>query len=344
MNLIIKQIGNKQIWENFLLNCKEKTFLDSWNWGEFNKIMGYKIWRWGIYENNELLGICFFYKIKAKRGTFLFLPHCPVIKKSVGHKKQEILNFLLKELKKLGKQEKASFIRIAPVWNRTDENKSIFKQLGFRQALIHIHPELTWQLDTTPSEEELLMRMRKTTRYLIRQALKNPEIQIIKSKNPNDVSIFNELYKKTVKRHDFAPFPLNYLQNEFKVFSLDNEIVIFLGKYRDKVVCSAMIIYWQGIGFYHQGASIPLKAPVSYLLQWEAIKHAKARGCQIYNFWGIAEQGLKNKKHPWRGLTLFKKGFGGQVKEYVKTQDFVLSYKYWFNFLIEAIRRKKRGF
>lgn len=342
----IREIKDKQIWENFLLKCSEKTFLNSWNWGDFQKAMGNKIWRLGVYDNEQLIGLAPIIKIIAKRGIFLFAPHSPAIasaKAGAPEIKKKILATLLEELKELAKQEKISFIRVAPIWERTQENRGIFQKLDFQKAPIHMHPELTWQLDIRPSEEQLLMKMRKTTRYLIRQGLKNEEIEIIKSKNFNDVEIFNKLYQKTVKRHHFAPFSLHYLQNEFKTFSADNQILIFLGKYREEIICSAMIIFWQNIGFYHQGASVSSKIPVSYLMQWEAIREAKERGCKIYNFWGIAEQGLKNKRHPWWGLTLFKKGFGGQRKEYVKTQDFIISQKYWFNFIIETIRRKKRG-
>jgi len=87
------------------------------------------------------------------------------------------------------------------------------------------------------------------------------------------------------------------------------------------------------------------KIPVSYLLQWEAIKEGKKRGCKTYNFWGIApESELEAKKdHPWKGLSLFKKGFGGYKKEYVKTQDFPLSWKYWPIYLFEEIRKRKRN-
>jgi len=45
----IKEINNKEIWENFLSAIKKKTFLNSWNWGEFQKKEGNKIWRLGIY-------------------------------------------------------------------------------------------------------------------------------------------------------------------------------------------------------------------------------------------------------------------------------------------------------
>ena len=356
MKIDFCQIEKKEIWENFLLGIEEKTFLNSWDWGEFQKVMGNKIWRFGIFENNNLISIALIIKIQAKRGTFLFLPHGPSLLQSnkifnfqfahCSHTaifKKKILKTLLEELKKIAEKENCSFIRIAPLWKKSEENIRIFRDLGFREAPIHIHPELTWQLDITIPENQLLKNMRKTTRYLIRQAQKNKNIEILKSKNPKDIEIFNKLYQETVFRHHFIPFSLEYLRNEFSALSPDNQISIFIGKYKKEVQSSAMIIFWQDIAFYHQGASslkYP-KIPVSYLLQWQAIKEAKKRGCKLYNFWGITES--KSKKHPWFGLTLFKKGFGGYKKEYIKTEDFILSSKYWLNYIVERMRKIKRN-
>jgi lipid II:glycine glycyltransferase (peptidoglycan interpeptide bridge formation enzyme) len=77
-------------------------------------------------------------------------------------------------------------------------------------------------------------------------------------------------------------------------------------------------------------------------LQWEAIKEAERRGCKVYDFWGFTDPEMF-PKHPWAGPTLFKMGFGGYKKKYVKTQDFILSKKYWLNYIIESIRKKKRN-
>jgi len=41
-------------------------------------------------------------------------------------------------------------------------------------------------------------------------------------------------------------------------------------------------------------------------------------------------------------LSLFKKGFGGREKEYVATQDFPLSARYWLIFIFEKLRKLKR--
>jgi lipid II:glycine glycyltransferase (peptidoglycan interpeptide bridge formation enzyme) len=309
--------------------------------------MGNKIWRLGIFENSgDPISVALVVKIQAKRGTFLFVPHAPSValtKEGGPTLKYEILNTLLEKLKKIAKEEKASFIRISPIWERNEENIKVFKNLGLRDAPIHMHAELTWELDITPPEEELLIQMRKTTRYLIRQVQKDKEIEIIKTQNLKDFGEFNNLYQETVDRHHFAPFSFNYLKNEFLSFEPDNQISIFHGKYKNEIVSSAIIIFWQGIGFYHHGASslkYP-KIPASYLLLWEVIREAKNRGCQKFNFWGIAPEGQKN--HPWTGLTLFKMGFGGHKKEFVKTQDLPLSKKYWLTFIFEKLRKTKRG-
>lgn len=75
----IKEINNKEVWEGFSGQCEEKTFLNSWNWGEFQKREGNKIWRLGIYDNEQLVAIILIIKIRARRGTFLFIPHGPNI-------------------------------------------------------------------------------------------------------------------------------------------------------------------------------------------------------------------------------------------------------------------------
>ena len=351
--MYIQEINNKNIWENTLKKKKQKTFLDSWNWGEFNKSIGNSTQRLAVLDNNKIELLTLIIKIRARRGNFLFIPHGPVIvdDKLDLLQKKILLKTLLSKIKDIAQKEHFSFIRIAPILPYNIDNEKLFSDLGFRRAPLHIHPEVTWVLDIQPDEETLLRNMRKTTRYLIRKA-KKEEVKIEQSTNIDDVQIFDKLYSKTVQRHHFVPFSLNYLKNEFKSFIGDNQIIIFLAKYKEEILASAMIIFWQDIAFYHQGASSNKhpKIPAAYLLQWEAIKEAKRRGCRQYNFWGIVPQikkieDLKKpsiRKHPWWGLSLFKIGFGGKREEYVKTQDLPLSWKYWATSTFEKIRKYKR--
>jgi len=351
MEFEIKLIDEKEIWENFLERFEEKTFLQSWEWGEFNKKMGEKIWRIGIYDKfSNIVGIALVIKVLAKRGNFLLLPHGPMI---IGSLKFKVLKVLFEKLKDLAKEEKVHFIRICPIFERTEENIKVFKDFGFREAPIHLHPEVTWRVDINKSDDEILSQMRKTTRYLIKRG-KKLGVQI-KKISPRDLNLFYGLYLETAKRHHFIPFSFDYIKNEVEVFG-DNALILG-GFFRGKLLASGIFIFWQKISFYHHGASSKefSNIPASYLLQWEAILEAKRRGCQRHDLWGVAEvkkiQSLQkerfeieNKNHPWAGLTLFKMGFGGGPKFYLKTQDYPTSPFYVFNLLIERMRKKKRGF
>jgi peptidoglycan pentaglycine glycine transferase (the first glycine) len=344
----IKEIQNKKIWEDFLKEVEEKTFLQSWNWGEFQKAMGNKIWRLGIYGKEELLALVLVAKIESKRGKFLLLQHGPLFLEALAGNasiKYEILKILLDELKKIGEEERASFIRIAPLFERNEENEKIFKNLGFKKAPIHANAyEATWKLDILLPEEEILQNMRKTTRYLIRQAIRNGDIAIEKSERKENLGFYQNINKEVAKRQKFVPFSDEYIKNEFEAFSKDGQVLLFFGKYKEEVAAAALVVFWSGIGFYHQAASLSKYAEFSipYLLQWEAIKEAKKRGCNFYDFWGYIDP-EKQPKHPWAGPTLFKMGFGGYKKEYVKTHDFILSNKYWINWAVEKFRKIKRG-
>jgi len=282
--------------------------------------------------------------MSAKRGSFLLVPHGPIVMKHETGNMKQVLERLLEKLKELAKTEKADFIRISPIWERLLENDKLFKDLGFRLRPLHTHPESSWKLNISKREDELFDSMRKTTKYLIRQAQKNKDLEIFESHNIEDIEIFNKMHLEVVKYQKFVPFSLEYFKKEFLAFSQDSQIALFLAKYQGKVIGASYGIFWSNRAFYHHAALLPeyKKIPASYLLQWEAIKEAKKRGCAIYDFWGYSDP-VKYPKHPYSGPTLFKMGFGGYKEEYVKTQDFVISKKYWLNYIIETMRRLKRG-
>ncbi len=340
----IKQITDKSQWENFVALNKESTFLQSWNWGEFNKNTGEKIWRLGIFDGEELKVVALVIKVNAKRGSFLFVPHGPAIKVSnIQYPISNIMQILFRYLKTLGKEEKIDFIRISPLLENTPENLEIFRSYGFRNAPIHMmHPETTWLLDTTKTEYEILKGMRKTHRNLIRRAEKEG-VKIIRSTNEKYLKAFYEIHMETVERHKFVPFSYDYIKSEIDAFKSDDQISIFSAEYKGEIVSSAIIVFYGSQAFYHHGASSLKydKIPSSYLVLWEAIRETKKRGKEIFNFYGIVEN---KPKHPWTGLSKFKQGFGGYKKELLHCQDFPLSIKYMITYFIERIRKIKRGY
>ncbi|MBI3442367.1 MAG: peptidoglycan bridge formation glycyltransferase FemA/FemB family protein [Candidatus Sungbacteria bacterium] len=336
--LRVTEITDKHTWEQFVLSQQNKNFLHSWNWGEFNRDMGNKIFRFGVSdENGDLAAVFLVVKIVARRGSFLFVPQGPV----THDFNSEILEAVAGHLKQLAGTEKCGFIRVSPIVTNHPDNALLFQEAGFRKAPIHMHAELMWMLDIAQTEEKILKDMRKTTRYSIKKA-EREGVKIIKSWRPDDVAVFRGLYQGTARRHHFTAFSDEYLQKEFEAFRADDQLLIFLAEYRETIIAGAMIVFYGGSAFYHHGAtsSAHPEIPASYLLQWEAIQEAKARGCALYNFWGIVDKEKTN--HPWAGLTLFKKGFGGFAQEYLPAQDLPLTSRYWLSFLVEKIRRARR--
>ena len=120
MTFKIENIHDKSVWEAFAGQYAPRSFLDSWQWGEFQKQIGNKIWRLGILADNKLAGTALVSKIIAKRGTFLLIQHGPCLAEAP----KEMFAILLAELKKIGQEEKASFIRINPLWERNQKNEN----------------------------------------------------------------------------------------------------------------------------------------------------------------------------------------------------------------------------
>lgn len=336
-NIVIKNIENKIIWENFLLDQKDPPFLQSWNTANQYEAMGESSLKLGIFDNNNLVGICLIIKTRAKRGDYLYAPYGPVFQTW----KKEYFVALKNYLQQWGRENGFDFIRLSPFVEKDGPEAQIFKDCGFKTSPIHMLAEVLWILDLSPDEETLMMNMRKTTRNLIRRAIKDG-VEITTSTEEIAVKDFIRLHDETHKRHHFVPYPDTLFYEQVKKFKDDDQVLVLRGKHGNELIASSIVMYYGNHGSYHHGASIRSKVPVAYLLQWEAIREAKSRGCKVYNFWGIEQ--TEDKKHPFYGITLFKKGFGGEIKYLLPAQDLKISSKYYLTFIIESIRRIRRGF
>lgn len=327
-------IENKEIWEKFLLSHGPKTFLQSWNWGESNKMIGKKIFRIGFFKNSELVGLSLAIEEKAKRGPHLVIPGGPIL----DWEDKRLVKFMIRTINELAKKERVWFVRIRPDVSDSDNARELFSKLGFIPAPMHLNAENTWVLDITPGEEELLSQMRKTTRYLIRKSLKE-ELSLEETINPNASLILTKLQSETVERHGFVGFSRKLFEAQLKTFGKDDQAELFVCRYQNKALAAAIIIFYGDSAYYHHSGSTSKhpEIPSSYFLQWQVIKEAKKRGCKYYNFWGIAP--TDDPKHRFAGVTLFKKGFGGQRIDWLHAQDYPTSPFYWLTYLFETFRR-----
>lgn len=340
MKIKINEIKDKSIWDNFLDSHSPNTFLQTWEWGEAQASLHNKIFRLGIFSDDQLVGLAFVYKIVARRGSFLFCPHGPILNCEI----EKVFNDFIVYIKNIASKEKVDFIRMSPLIPNSEKNKQIFFENNFREAPVHMmHPELAWILDISLSEEELFKAMKKRHRNSVSRA-KREGVEIIQTQEVEDIDKFYGIYKRTADRQNFVPFSKEYVKKEFKIFLQNNKASLFFAYYNNEIIATAIIIFSHDSGFYHHGASIRKYSniPASEFLQWSAILECKKRGLSKYNFWGIAPENAKN--HPWFGLTKFKKGFGGYSEEYLHVKDLPLSKKYWLNYIIETVRKIKKGY
>lgn len=336
----IKEITNEELWNNWLLKLKPNTFLQSWEWGQVNQAEGQKVRYCGFFKNNQQVGAAQLLTVQAKRGRFLFCPHGPLFVPEISV--EEYLPILFRYCQQKARADQAVAVRIAPLLVTNEVHKKIFQKHGFRPAPLHMHTELTWMLDLEPSQEKLLSGMRKTTRHAIKKA-QNSGVTVSIETNTAVLDRFWPLYEDTGQRHQFIPFSRSLLKSQFTHFNKHNRIYIAFARYKNQDISAGIFIHFGNTVFYHHGASRNnLNVPAAQLLQWKSIQEAKRRGALHYNFWGIAPQ--NNLQHPFAGITVFKKGFGGYPIDYLHAQDQPLSLKYWKLWAIEQWRKYKRGF
>lgn len=336
--ITVKEIEDKIIWEKFILTHSEANFLQSFNWGEFHQNLGKTIRRVGFFQEKKIVGVMLCIVEKAKRATYLTIPGGPLI----GWDNKDQVKAFKETIEKIAHEEKCSFVRVRPQILANEENSKLFEKLGFKSAPMHLHAELTHQLDLNKSEEQLLSDMRKTTRYEIKQALKSG-IKITTSKDIKDIEGFYKLQRETAKRQHFVEFDKRFLREQFSVFAKDNQVELLTACLGKQKLAQAFIISYGEEADYHYGASTldGRKYPGAYLIQWEAIKEAKKRGIKRYNLWGVAPEGETN--HRFWGVSVFKRGFGGEDVEYVHAHDLIIDPgRYRINWLIEQLRKKNR--
>ncbi len=338
--LSIKPCTDRALWTAFLDEQAPPTFLQSWEWKETNEASNHNVIHLGIFEDEHLVGTALTIFIKARRGSFLLIPHGPILAPHISQ--TNAWDLLTQEWKRQAQIHKAIFIRVCSPLPATQPNIILLQERGFRHAPIHQHPELAWILDIRPTEEELLKNMRKTTRQSIRKA-EEAGVTVRFITDSSGLHDFWKVYQTTVARQHFTAFSRRYLETECEAFFKQGRLLIATASLQNQIISAAIITLAHGSAFYHHGASdqspFP-KVPAAHLLQWRVIQELKHRGCHFYNFWGVVPESAT--EHPWHGLSLFKRGFGGFEEAYLHAQDLPLSPRYWLTWIIETIRRKRR--
>lgn len=337
MTFQIRRIEDKEQWERFLAERAEANFLQSWNWSLFHQKLGKKTFPIGLFEQDIQVGAALAVKEEAKRGKYLTVAGGPLL----DWNNRQQLHAMFSALKNLAKEEHCQFVRIRPQEVDSLSLRQTVHELGLVESPMHLTADLTLQLDLTKSEEELLAEMRKNTRYEVRRVEKLG-VEVTESENPAEIQRFYEQQLAVAKRHNFVPFGYQFLHDQFQTFVVDHQARLFHSFFEGKLLATAFILFYHNEAVYHYGVSTEdnERLPGSYACQWAAIKWAKAHGGLRYNFWGIAPQ--DQPQHRFAGVSVFKRGFGGQEVQYLPAHDLPISASYQLVRGFELLRKKMR--
>lgn len=329
-------IESKDEWEHRVASFAEANFLQSWNWGEFQKSLGKQVVRICITDDT-VVGLAQLIIEPAKRGTYAALAGGPLLD---WHNEGFVTAFF-KNITAEAKKYNCTFLRFRPQETVTNITSQLIQTIGAKLAPMHLTADLTLQLDITKTDEELLMQMRKNTRYEVKKSEKIG----IRTEVTEDIARIDEFYShqlEVAKRHGFVPFSYAFLKEQFSAFLVDQKVTLINSYLGDQLLASAFIIFYNNEAVYHYGISTEANAkqPGAYATQWAAIQEAKRRGCTKYNFWGIAPEDKTD--HRFAGVSLFKRGFGGDEVEYLPAHDIPLSPVYWVTWAFELLRKKLR--
>lgn len=343
--LVFKQIKERKIWEGFNLSYEYPSYFQSWDWGAIERRRGTPVVRIGVFSlrhnDPQLVGIMQVFEVRARRGHFLHIRQGPVLEESVWRDTQKVEE-IFSYLRVLAREKKCFFMRVSPLIDPQDEAVLRLLHRGFRFSPIrNVDAENRWVLKINDTQESLLSKMRKTTRYMIRKGEK-VNIKIIRSKKLSDLELFLNIYKETALLKHFVPHKM--IREEFEELRKKNAAFVYLAMQEREILAGAIIVYYGREAIYRHGATsgVGRTTPASYLLQWNAIKDAQRRGFTIYNFWGIVEK--DDSRDSWFGLSQFKKGFGGDRMDFVHSMDLPIRKSYWITFLIDSLEKIKRNY
>jgi lipid II:glycine glycyltransferase (peptidoglycan interpeptide bridge formation enzyme) len=296
----------------------------------------------------------------AARLNILYIPKGPLMDWSDEPLRVRVLD----DLQSFARRQGAIFLKMdpdvvlgtgIPERSPTSPDVGINKQDNIGQAVMadlkrrgwlfssdQIQFRNTVLIDLAPSEDELLARMKQKTRYNIRLAGKKGVTVRVGSKD--DLPMLYRMYAETSVRDGFVIRDEGYYQTVWQTFMTPSTVYgqpsaqPLIAEADGEPVAAIFVFMFAGRAYYLYGMSREAqreKMP-NYLLQWEAMRRAKAAGCSVYDLWG-APDGFDESDSLW-GVFRFKEGLGGKVVRTLGAWDFTPKLL-WYKLYSEVIPR-----
>jgi len=341
--------SQKNIWNDFV---KESgTLLQSWEWADFKANFSWRPFRLAVVENGQwLLAASILSKRLPMSKSFFYVPEGPIFSSKVKEqrvKSKDVLRALIAKIEAVAQEENAIFLRVEPflpncqseIWADVINNLT---GLGFRKSFEDIQPKHRLWLDLRRPEDEIWRGMKHKARYNINLARRKGVI-ITETNGIKMLDAFYSLYLETAKRDRFSARPKIYFLRLLKMMNQADCGRMFMAYWRKQLLSAILVTFFGKYATYLYGAtsSAHRELMASYLIQWEALRKAKQRGCQIYDFGAIAPS---SGPHPWSGLREFKMKFQGVQVDFPGCFDLIYKPIWYHAFqLIERIRKRENA-
>lgn len=316
-------------WEAFLSSFPSAHILQTASWGELKAAFGWSVSRVATHtvldssSVPEACGAQILFRRLPLGFSLAYIPRGPV---------GSAWDALLPELDRLCHAQRAIFLKIEPdLWeDEQDTSVALGIPPGFRPGAQNIQPPRTLLVDLRGDESIILSRMKQKTRYNIRLALKKG----IVVRPIGDIPLFCKLIRITGERDRFGVHSQAYYQKVYDLFNMRGECELLLAEYQGEPLAALMVFAHGDRAWYFYGASADLhrdRMP-TYLLQWEAMRWARQRGCTQYDLWGVPDQDEESLEANFNvrsdglwGVYRFKRGYGGKLRRAAGPWDRVYS-------------------
>jgi lipid II:glycine glycyltransferase (peptidoglycan interpeptide bridge formation enzyme) len=312
-------------WNRLIAELPDAHLLQTWQWGTVKRDGGWevlpKVWR---NEENQVKAAALVLErsLPLPGLKVLYVPRGPLLDWEDGALRRQVLG----DLQTLAKQRGAIFIKMDPeviLWRgipgtegaaETATGQALQAELGERSwhfSEEQIQFRNTVWLDVTLPEEDLLAKMKQKTRYNIR--LSERKGVSVREGGMDDLPLMYRMYAETSVRDGFVIRPEGYYLRVWTLFMEAGMLTPLLAEVDGEVVAGLALFHAGKTAWYLHGMSRAVqrnKMP-TYLLQWEAMRKAKALGCARYDLWGAPDV-FDDSDAMW-GVFRFKQGLGGEV-------------------------------
>jgi peptidoglycan pentaglycine glycine transferase (the first glycine) len=298
-------IVSAQAWDEFLRGYPGAHLLQTSLWGDFKAEFGWQVER--VVAGDA--GAQILFRPLPLGFSFAYIPKGPVGADWTG---------VWAAVDHACRKRRAVVLKVEPDQLELPSGEVHAQLAGFHPGGDTVQPSRTILVDLSGSEEDLLARMKQKTRYNIRLAQKK-DVQV---RQASDVDSFYQLMEVTGQRDEFGVHSRDYFQRAYELFHPHAMCELLLAEFDGQPLAGLMVFARGPRAWYFYGASneVERSRMPAYLLQWEAMRWAKSKGCREYDLWGVPDedeetleaQFTKQKGGLW-SVYRFKRGFGGQL-------------------------------